>query len=548
MRKAFRRSPRFLRAPQRALRFALTCAVAALLGALCLHAQTNLTGAWVLKTPRGDGSLRESFFELKQTGETITGRKVNLFGRVGTSISNGTLRNGKLHFAVAAPKRNASAQPASAVILYDGVPANGSFLLTATGAPQEPGEPTTGTFETTARLARQPLPPLRDLPNSGLAPTPPMGWNSWNRFADDIDDKTVRAIADAMVSSGMKQAGYQYVNLDDTWEGERDADGNITSNNKFPDMKALADYVHSRGLKIGIYSTPGPRTCEGYEGSLGHEQQDARTFASWGFDYLKYDWCTASGIYDDTEAQAVFQKMGEALAASGRPMVYSLSYSIFEIWRVGPKVGADLWRTSDDIRNNWQAVDQIGFGPRVPKAPGQPGKPRPLGLTQYDIASASAIGRWNDPDILEVGNEIGSAPLTADESRAHFSLWCLLRAPLLAGNDLRQMTDETKSILTNTEAIAVDQDPAALPLKRITQSKTSVVYMRPLHDGSIAVALFNRGPSAAEINVTWNSLGLAGKNLEARDLWQHQPVAVRKNGYSATVPSHGVVLLRVKSR
>ncbi len=544
MRSAFHLS-RFLRAPKCALRHAVVCVAAMLLSALCLHAQTDLTGSWVLKTPRGDGSLCESFFELKQSGETITGSKVNLFGRVGTPISDGTLHAGKLHFAVDSTGRGRPAGASKpAATIYDGVLADGKFVLTVTGRQEEPGGTVTGELERTARLARLPLPPLRDLPASGLAPTPPMGWNSWNKFAGDIDDKTVREIADAMVSSGMKQAGYLYVNLDDTWEGERDAAGNITSNNRFPDMKALADYVHSRGLKIGIYSTPGPRTCEGYEGSHGYEQQDARTFAGWGFDYLKYDWCTASGIYDDSEAQAVFQKMGESLVASGRPMVYSLSYSIFEIWKIGPKVGADLWRTSDDIRNNWEAVDQIGFGPRVPKAPGQAGQPRPLGLTQYDIAGASGIGRWNDPDILEVGN----GRLSADESRAHFSLWCLLRAPLIAGNDLREMTEETRSILTNREAIAVDQDPAALPLKRVSQSESSVVYMRPLQGGDLAVGLFNRGAAAAEMKVTWDSLGLAGKKLEVRDLWKHQAVPVRKDGYTGTVPSHGVVLLRVTSR
>jgi len=231
---------------------------------------------------------------------------------------------------------------------------------------------------------------------------------------------------------------------------------------------------------------------------------------------------------------------------TGRPMLYSLSYSIFKIWEIGPKVGAGLWRTSDDIRDDWQSVDQIGFGPRVPIGSGQPGQPRPLGLTQYDIAEAGTIGHWNDPDILEVGN----GHLTTDEYNTHFSLWCLLRATLLAGNDLRDMTEDTISILTNSEAIAIDQDPAGAPLKRVSENpdRTLIVYMRPLADGAIAVGLFNRGAAASEMGATWDSLGLAGKKLEVRDLWKHQAVAVPADKYTATVPTHGVVLLRVTPR
>src|SRR5262249_20027986 len=235
---------------------------------------------------------------------------------------------------------------------------------------------------------------------------------------------------------------YVYVNIDDTWEGQsRDANGNITTNKKFPDMKALADYVHSKGLKIGIYSSPGPKTCAGYEASHGHEERDAMQFAAWGFDYLKYDWCSAGDIYKDEDMQAVYQKMGDALLKAGRPIVYSLcQYGRSDVWTWGGKVGGNLWRTTGDIRDAWQSLDQIGFGTRVP---GQ--------RTQLDIASAMKPGQFNDPDMLEIGN----GGMTGDEYRLHMSLWALLSAPLLAGNDLRTMTDEIKSILMNDEVIAV---------------------------------------------------------------------------------------------
>ena len=209
---------------------------------------------------------------------------------------------------------------------------------------------------------RLPLPALHDVPDNGLARTPPMGWNSWNKFARKIDDISVRGMADAMVASGMRDAGYTYINIDDTWEGPRDAQGNITGNLKFPNMKGLADYVHSKGLKIGIYSSPGPKTCGGYEGSFGHEEQDAKTYAAWGFDYLKYDWCSAGRIYKDSDMRAVYQKMGDALLATGRPIVFSLcQYGDDDVWKWGAKVGGNLWRTTGDINDSWKRMDEIGF-------------------------------------------------------------------------------------------------------------------------------------------------------------------------------------------
>ena len=261
--------------------------------------------------------------------------------------------------------------------------------------------------------------------------TPPMGWNSWNFFHGNVTDMDIRNAADQLVATGMKDAGYVYVNIDDTWEGERDADGVLHSNAKFPDMKALADYVHSKGLKLGIYSSPGPKTCAGFAASLDHETQDAQLYASWGVDYLKYDLCSyreavmAVQAPDDKAAQmrlmfAAYEKMDKALKATGRPIVYSLcQYGWDAVWEWGPKVGANLWRTTGDIQPNWQSIYSILN-------------------EQAGLAGYAGPGHWNDPDMLEVGN----GRLSLAEDRTHFSMWAMLAAPLLAGNDLPNMTPE----------------------------------------------------------------------------------------------------------
>jgi alpha-galactosidase len=356
-----------------------------------------------------------------------------------------------------------------------------------------------------------------------LALTPPMGWNSWNKFADKIDDKTVREIADAMVSSGMKDAGYLYINIDDTWEGERDAQGNIQSNSKFPDMKALADYIHAKGLKIGIYSSPGPKTCAGYEGSYQHELQDAKTWASWGIDYLKYDWCSADKVYQKSDMQSVYKKMSDALRATGRPIVFSLcQYGLLNVWEWGASVGGNLWRTTGDIQDNWKSMTTIGFDKQA-------------GHEKY-----AGPGRWNDPDMLEIGN----GGMTATDYRTHLSLWAMLAAPLLAGNDLRSMSEETRAILTNKEVLAIDQDKLGQQGSRIAKDGDGETWSRPLENGDLAVALLNRGESMANITVYWQILGLRGKH-KVRDLWAHNDVGSSRDSYSAEVPIHGVVLLRI---
>jgi len=367
-------------------------------------------------------------------------------------------------------------------------------------------------------------PTLHKVKSNGLATTPPMGWNSWNLFAEKIDDQTVRTMADAMVSSGMRDAGYIYVNIDDTWEGVRDAKGYLQSNHKFPDMKALADYVHSKGLKLGIYSSPGPRTCGSYPASYGHEAQDAKMWASWGIDYLKYDWCSAGAIYKNDALQPVYQKMGDALQASGRPIVYSLcEYGMGGVEKWGADVSGNLWRTTGDIRDAWDSmIDNVEK--QVPTAP------------------YAGPGHWNDPDMLEIGN----GHMTDDEYRTHMSLWALVAAPLLAGNDVRSMSPVTASILLNREVIAIDQDPLgrqASPVKLGSMQR----WEKPLADGSVAVGLVNMSSSPARGVLAAHDLSLIGQITRAQDLWAHKDVEFKNGEYSATIPSHGTLLLRVWS-
>jgi alpha-galactosidase len=509
----------------RTLHFLLIAAtLSSLLLLLASHsrAQSDITGFWVFRVPTGDGNFRESFLDLKQDGDKVSGKSVQ--GTREVPFTDGTFHDGKLHFVISFTFGN---PPQTRTVTYDGSLEGDKFNFTSQALGRDPVK---GTLEHSRPEAAQPparlpLPDLHDVPDNKLARTPPMGWNSWNKFAGKVDDATVRAIADGMVASGMKKAGYIYVNIDDTWEGPRDANGNITSNTKFPDMKALADYVHSKGLKIGIYSSPGPKTCAGYEGSYGHEQQDANTYAAWGFDYLKYDWCSASRIYKDEEEQAVYQKMGDALLKTGRPIVFSLcQYGVNNVWTWGGKVGGNLWRTTGDISDNWRSMERIGF-------------------RQFDISPYIKVGHWNDPDMLEIGN----GGMTNDEYRTHMSLWSLLAAPLLSGNDVRSMTDETKVILTNSEVIAVDQDPDGKPVKLLSAPDSlPTVVSRPLHGGYTAVGLFNRTDQVQTMTVSWSSLGITGRKPRVRDLWQHSDVSASSEGFSAPVSSHGVVLIKVK--
>ncbi len=356
-----------------------------------------------------------------------------------------------------------------------------------------------------------------------LAATPPMGWNSWNHFAERIDDQIVRTEADAMVSSGMKAAGYEYIVIDDTWAGQRDANGNIQPNSKFPDMKALADYVHSKGLKLGIYSGPAARTCAGYEASLGHEEQDAQTYANWGIDYLKYDWCQEPASVDEMEA--AYTKMHQALLKTGRPIVFSLcEYGWHKVWEWGASVGGNLWRTTGDISDRYYSMAENGFNQN--------------GLEKY-----AGPGHWNDPDMLEVGN----GGMSEDEYRTHMSLWAILAAPLMAGNDLTQMTPYTVQLLTNPDVIAVDQDPLGKQGYRVWQEGPFEIWMKPMADGSKVVGLFNRQRTTEQMTVNFSDIGISG-NASVRDLWLHKDLGTFSGNFSAYVPMHGVVLVRITAK
>ena len=367
------------------------------------------------------------------------------------------------------------------------------------------------------------------------AQTPPMGWNSWNYFAEKVDDKGVRAAADQIVATGMRDAGYVYVNIDDTWQGERDANGVLHANSKFPDMKALADYVHAKGLKIGIYSGPGPKTCAGYAGSWGHEEQDAQLYASWGIDYLKYDLCSfipdvmQKQAPDDMAAQMrlmheAYDKMGKALKATGRPILYSFcQYGWDAVWEWAPALGGNLWRTTGDIEPHWDRVYTI--------------LEQQAGLESY-----AGPGHWNDPDMLEVGN----GKLSLDENRAHFSMWAIFAAPLLAGNDLTQMKPEIKAILTNRDVIAIDQDRLGQQGSRIYTDGEMEVWTRHLEGGALAVAVLNAGDnrySTHPFHLSLAKLGLHGTQ-QGKNLWTGKEVELTEN-MPLEIAGHDVLLVRI---
>ena len=364
-------------------------------------------------------------------------------------------------------------------------------------------------------------------PLANLARTPPMGWNSWNKFACNVSEELIRETADAMVASGMRDAGYQFVVIDDCWQIARDSSGTIVADpERFPSgMKALADYVHSKGLKFGLYSDAGMLTCQRRPGSRGYEFQDARTYAAWGVDYLKYDWCA----HGSQNAEASYQLMRRALDQAGRPIVFSIcEWGSNKPWLWAQGIG-HLWRTTGDITACFDC-DQRGYG-----------FARILDM-QVGLESSAGPGGWNDPDMLEVGNE----GLTAVESRAHFSLWAILAAPLMAGNDLRSMTAETRDILTNGEVIAVNQDSLGRQGRKVRDDGDLEVWVRELADGSRAVALFNRSTTAADIAVRWPEIGYpASLEAQVRDLWAHRDVGRARGAYRANVPAHGAVMVRI---
>jgi alpha-galactosidase len=374
-----------------------------------------------------------------------------------------------------------------------------------------------------------------------LALTPPMGWNSWNTFACDIDEQLIRNTAEAMVSSGMKAAGYQFVNLDDCWHGERDERGFIQPDpERFPSgMKALADYVHSLGLKIGIYSDAGWKTCAGKPGSRGYEFQAALTYAEWGIDYLKYDWCNT----EELSAEGAYLTMRDALYAAGRPIVFSIcEWGDNEPWEWAAELG-HLWRTTGDIIDCFDC--EIGHGSwsswgilRI--------LDKQEGLRQY-----AGPGHWNDPDMMEVGNA-----MSVNEDRAHFSMWAMLSAPLIAGNDLRNMRPETVEILTNEEVIAINQDPLGIQAMKYRDEGDLEYWFKPLKGGDWAMTILNRGRQGERVEFDWSEehvnddmtghrAEFGSNRYEVRDLWSKEDLGATETPLTVEVPAHDVRVMRL---
>jgi alpha-galactosidase len=482
-----------------------------------------------------------------------------------------------------------------------------------TGVVAQPGEHTVAF--TASNALGSGTATLRFVIGPTICLTPPLGWNSWNAFHVSITDDKIRGAADAMVSTGLIDHGWTYINMDDRWEGHRDAAGNIQSGKNFPDMKALADYIHAKGLKVGIYSSPGPFTCAGAVASYQHEDQDAATYAAWGMDYLKYDWCSYGSIAEILReekyapylsagnaneakllamedaviatrksepyptflpqsdalkdivaktapltreqgaarikeirhqlelihalanlfnsskiaameldlAKAPYIKMRSSLDKVNRDIVFSFcQYGKENVWEWGAETGGNLWRTTGDISPTWPSVESHGF-------------------QQNGLEKWAGPGHWNDPDMLEVGN----GNLTADENYTHMTLWCMLSAPLLIGCDMPKMTPFIVSLFSNDEVLAVNQDALGKQGWRATQSGSTEVWEKPLADGSLAVAFFNRGDSPADVSVHWSDLNLSGPQT-LRDLWRQKDAGVQNSGYSVNVAPHGAELFSVR--
>jgi alpha-galactosidase len=376
-----------------------------------------------------------------------------------------------------------------------------------------------------------------------LGQRPQMGWNTWNTFACGINEKLIKDAADALVASGMRDAGYVYVNIDDCWQGERDAQGFIRADaQRFPSgIKALADYVHAKGLKLGIYSDVGDKTCGGHPGSRGHEYQDAQTYASWGVDYLKYDWCNTEGL----SAKGGYTTMRDALRAAGRPILFSIcEWGDNKPWEWAGDVGHS-WRTTGDIYPCWDCEfnhgdwSQWGVLPILDKQ---------AGLRKY-----SGPGRWNDMDMLEVGKG-----MTEDEDKAHFSIWAMMNSPLIAGNDIRSMSAATRKILTNRGVIAVNQDERAVQAWRFSNDGQLDMYAKPLANGEWALMFLNRASQPRTYRFDWNSHSLSDRlsnssvnfgqtRYRFTELWTGETGDTGKP-YAMTVPAHGVVMLRLQAR
>jgi alpha-galactosidase len=395
--------------------------------------------------------------------------------------------------------------------------------------------------------------PFKIVVGDELALTPPMGWNSWYIYYWRVTEQKMRQAADAMVASGMADFGYAYVNIDDCWMVKpdsndpmlggppRDADGAIRSNGHFPDMKALADYIHAKGLKAGLYTSPGPRTCQGYEGTYQHEEIDAHKFAQWGFDFLKYDWCSyrrvATGQGAD-RVQSPYRKMGAILPQLDRDIVFNLcQYGMGDVWTWGGEVGGNCWRTTGDLG--------------LAKGTSLPGFYR-IGFSNAQHWKYARPGQWNDPDYILIG-WVGDArkqavgkptSLTPNEQYSYMSMWCLMAAPLIFSGDMNKLDPFTLNILCNAEVIEVDQDPLGKQAPIIAKTDDYFIMAKDMDDGSKAVGLFSTSQVPIIVAVTWNELGIEGPH-RVRDLWRQKNLGTYKEGLEAKIARHGVVLVRI---
>jgi alpha-galactosidase len=378
----------------------------------------------------------------------------------------------------------------------------------------------------------------------GLAKTPPMGWNSWNKFGCNVSEKLIMETADAMVLSGMKDAGYQYVVIDDCWQIARDSLGFIVADpQRFPSgIKALADYIHSKGLKFGIYSCAGDKTCAGRPGSRGHEYQDALMYAKWGVDYLKYDWCSTENL----NALGAYITMRDALYSAGRPILFSMcEWGGNKPWEWGAEVG-HMWRTTGDIYDCFDCEYSHGTWSSW-------GVMKILDM-QDGLREYAGPGHWNDPDMLEVGN----GGLTVNEGRAHFSMWCMLAAPLIAGNDLTSMSEETLEILTNTDAIAINQDALGIQGFKFASKDSVETWFKPLENGDWAVCFLNRSSIPAKVGFDWKTKVYddfskrdldAGKSVyQVFDVWKKKSLGDTNTSLNEEVPGHDVLMLRLSEK
>jgi alpha-galactosidase len=494
-----------------------------------------IDGTWKIEVGRLDnGDMLTVHYEIRQRGRKLTGRSIHMAAYGYGELRDGKIRGDRFSFRAGGFNIRGRIQDADTLAIEANFDSNWPYTNMLN--PELEKVPFGWEGNMRPFLARRvahgagdypaplPLPALADIPDNGLARTPPMIWGAWYTFTTTITDALIRDMARTMVSTGMRDAGYDILNMEVGWTGQRDADGNLRANAKFPDMKGLCDYVHSLGLKVGICTSPGPWDCIGYPASFGHEERDARTFASWGIDFIKHDACSGREIYPDADgSRRMFQKMGAALQDCGRPIAYAIcQYGFANVWEWGARAGGNSWRTTDDIEDTWESVSAA--------------------FNQSRLAPFARPGHWNDPDYLMVG--LGG--LSTEEYRLQMSLWCMLAAPLITSADLRSMSADTRAILMNRELIAIDQDVKGVQGQCVNRSGVTETWLKPLGDGH-AIALFNKGATAKKMALDASQLGL-GQVQEARDVWAARNVTLVKGRYEVDVPSHGAVVLRVPDR